>query len=76
MQDLTADERKAINSLQRLADRWPDSLWLFSASGSLCVMRKGKDGEHVLTGDGPGGGVDPDYLVDTIEGISNDGGDW
>ena len=41
-------------------------------SGSLCVMKKGPDGNCVMT---PGGGVDQNYLVDSIY-ISNDGGDW
>ncbi len=65
-------EAKAITALKRVAERWPDSLWLFSASGTLCVMRKGPDGEHVMR---KGAGVDPDYEVATID-IENSGGDW
>jgi len=68
----TPEEAKAIRSLQRLARKWPPSLWLFSASGSLCVMKCGPDGEHLKT---HLGGVDPDASLATID-ISNDGGDW
>lgn len=68
----TLEEMKAIRSLRRLAKRWPKSLWLFSASGSLCVMRALPDGgsAHVS-----GSGVDPTFVLDTID-IPNDGGDW
>lgn len=69
---LKPDERRAINSLKRLAKRWPDSLWLFSASGSLCVMKLDVDGERYRT---PDGGMEPAACVATI-GIPNDGGDW
>jgi len=69
--DLTKEEEKAIKSLQRVAAKWPNSLWLFSASGSLMVM-KNKDGGAAKTNSG---GVDPDYIVGTID-IDNDGGDW
>lgn len=75
--DITKEEQKAINSFKRLSKNWPKSLWLFSASGTLTVMKK-KDGKRVMTtdsGNAVGGGVDPDYIVDTIK-IENDGGDW
>jgi len=65
-------EAKAIAALKRLAKRWPKTLWLFSASGTLCVMRCGEYGEHVHTN---GGGIDQNYIVDDID-IPNDGGDW
>lgn len=68
----TPEEQKAIRTLQRLAKTWPKRLWLFSASGSLCVMRARQDGDHYRT---PSGGVDPDYVITTIR-IPNDGGDW
>jgi hypothetical protein len=69
----TREERRAIDALKKVARDWPKSLWLFSASGSLCVMRKGANGERMHT---RGGGVDPDYEIDEIHGIENDGGDW
>lgn len=68
----TPEERRAIASLKRLAKRWPKSLWLFSTSGSLHVMRRGPDGGHAHKSHG---GVDPDYVLATID-IPNDGGDW
>jgi len=69
---LTKDEQSAINKLKRLSKSWPKSLWLFSASGTLCVMLAGKDGGPVMDSQGC---VDADYHVDTIY-IKNDGGDW
>lgn len=70
--DLNRKERNAINSLKRLARRWPDSLWLFSASGTLHIMRTDELGRQVhLANDG----VDPKYCVETVN-IENDGGDW
>lgn len=66
------EERKAIASLKRLAKKWPESLWLFSASGSLCVMKALPDGGRAHTNDG---GFHPDFCLDKIN-ISNDGGDW
>ena len=68
----TLEEQKAIDALKRLAKKWPSSLWLFSASGTLHVMRKGSDDEHVVLRHG---GVDPDYSLATVK-IENDGGDW
>lgn len=70
--ELTKKEQNAINTLKRLGKRWPESLWLFSASGTLCVMRK-KDGARVEL---PNWGVDQEFVVTTIPGIENDGGDW
>ena len=85
---LTAQEKAAIRYLKRLAARWPKSLWLFSGSGSLNVMKCGEDGERVYTGSDPGrhwqvrhdeageqGGVNREYVVAVID-IPNDGGDW
>ena len=69
--ELTADEKRAITALKRVAARWPKTLWLF-CNGNMRVMRNGPDGEHVKRG---GDGLDPDYIVDTID-IPNDGGDW
>lgn len=72
MIDLTKEEAKAINGLKRLAKKWPESLWLYSASGTLHVMKKGEDGHAAIL---PTGGVDPDYAVTSVR-IENDGGDW
>jgi hypothetical protein len=70
--ELSADEVRAVKRLRKLAKEWPDTLWLFSASGILNVMRKGADGEQAHL---KGSGVNPDFIVDVID-IPNDGGDW
>ena len=70
--DLTKEEKSAIRRLKRLAKDWPDTLWLFSASGSLYVMKSGENREHVET---ENGSMDADYEVEIID-IENDGGDW
>lgn len=67
---LTPEEKRAIATLKRLAKKWPDSLWLYSAGGTLNIMRK-IDGKRAFCGASP----DSDTIVDTIE-IENDGGDW
>ena len=70
--DLTKEEASAIDTLQRLGKRWPKSLWLFSASGSLYVMRKEADGGRHA----PKVNRDSDFIAATIMGIENDGGDF
>lgn len=70
--ELTQEERRAISALKRLAKKWPRTLWLFSASGTLNVMRTGEDGGHVILATE---GIDPDYSITTID-IPNSGGDW
>lgn len=69
--DLTKEEKRAISALRKLAQSWPDSLWLFSAAGELWVMRK-KDGERAFN---EFGGVDQEYAIVELD-IENDGGDW
>lgn len=69
--EMTSAERKAVEALHKIAKQWPKSLWLFSASGSLCVTQK-RGGKRMET---LGGGYDEDYEVATIS-IENDGGDW
>lgn len=81
MEELTKEEKSAIASLKRVARKWPNSLWLFSASGSLNVMKKHADGEKAVHGDntplkyGCYAGMDQEYVIDSID-IENDGGDW
>jgi hypothetical protein len=70
--ELTEEEKKAIAALKRVAKKWPKSLWLFSASGTLWVMRCGLTGEAM---ERCTGSVDPAYCITNIA-ISNDGGDW
>lgn len=68
---LTAQERRCISALERLEKDWPDTLWIFAASGTLCVMKNRQDWRAYL----PHGGVDPDYEVASSK-IPCDGGDW
>lgn len=70
--ELTPAEKRAIQSLKRLAKKWPKSLWLFSASGTLCVMRYGPGGQQMTTNTD---GMDPNFQVESVD-IPNDGGDW
>lgn len=73
---LTREEELAIRALKRLAKRWPKSLWLFSASGSLNVMRVGADGKRRYLPDSHAHDrVNPRASVCVID-IPNDGGDW
>lgn len=68
---LTRQERNAIRTLKRLETTWPQSLWLFSASGSLHVMKKDANGKIPMDGEG----ISPEFVVATLD-IENDGGDW
>ena len=43
--ELTKEERNGINTLERLAKRWPKSLWLFVGEGTLSVQKLDDDGE-------------------------------
>lgn len=58
--ELTLEEQKAIASMQRLAKKWPNTLQLFSWSGSLNIL-KDNGSEKCVVGH--------------ISGIRNDGGD-
>lgn len=76
---LTTEEKTAIKALQRLAKKWPKSLWLYSAAGSLHVMRRREDGAPAGTTfkarGSDYGGVAPEFIAATIK-IANDCGDW
>jgi hypothetical protein len=74
--DITKEEKQAIDALKKLAKKWPKTLWLFACGGNLLsVMRTDERGRMVTT-EKTKGGFDPDYRVDIITGIHNDGGDW
>lgn len=60
--DLTPEEARAIKSLKRLAKTWPHSLKLFSWSGTLVIMDSEMENGN-------------EAVLDTINGIPNDGGD-
>lgn len=64
--DLTPAEKKAIDALKRLDKIWPDTLRLFSWSGTLVIEdTEGSDGDGRIA---TIGGL---YFA----GISNEGGD-
>lgn len=67
---LTDDEERAVAALEKVAEIWPKSLWLFSAVGNLCVMKKSL-GVRAMMGEG----VDRRWCACVID-IENDGGDW
>lgn len=59
---LDRQEAAAIDELQELANKWPDTLFLFSWSGSLVAVRQ-DDGEVVAHIHGiPNDGGDPDSI--------------
>jgi hypothetical protein len=58
---LTTEEAIAIRSLQRLAKKWPQSLRLFSHSGTLLATKANSHGIQAT--------------VTYVEGIPSDGGD-
>jgi len=68
---LTEEEEKAIASFKRLAKKWPKSLWLYAASGTMCVMKKDEEDRQAMDGEE----VDAGYNVTHID-IECDGGDW
>ena len=70
--ELTDEEKKAIRAFKRLEKIWPDSLCLFSGSGTLAILKTDENGGQIMD---KRGCVDQDYIVTTIN-ISNDGGDW
>lgn len=83
MDDLTKEEAAAVRALHRLAKKWPKSLWLFSAAGTLYVMKRDANGNRVTKPDVHWMGrgehssevVDDKASVATIN-IPNDGGDF
>lgn len=77
--ELTTTEINLIKSLQRVAKKWNESnhrLWLFSASGDLCVMMEHDDETNPSPLMGSNEGVNQDNFITSIDGIRNDGGDW
>lgn len=68
---MSAEEWLAIRALRALARRWPATLTLISVDGGLHVIRTGDPRyghEH--------GSVRAEAVIETIEGIPNDGGGW
>lgn len=72
MDDLTREEQNAVRCLQRLAKRWPKSLWIYVGDGSFCVMRRAPEGELDHNSQGS---VRQDLVVAKMP-IPADGGGW
>ena len=64
--------RRLVRRLRQIERDWPEGYWLFSASGSLHLMREKPEGRAT----GARGGMDQTDIVETFSGIPNDGGDW
>lgn len=58
--------------LQRTLNDMPKGYWLYSACGTLHIMRCDEDGRHMFKGTG----IDPDSVVATMDHVDIDGGDW
>lgn len=63
-EELTITERRALVRLRKLAKGWPKTLSLFSNNGSLEIHKNGS-GEPYTN----------DTYVESVYGITNDGGD-
>lgn len=64
-------EEQAIAALNRIVKRWPQSLWLWAASGSLHIMKCNPDGSRQETRTGGYADASVGYVS-----IPCDGGDW
>ena len=73
--ELTKEEKRAIAALNRLAKRWPSTLWIFANGGGASVLKKSPDGDQVTL---PHGGFDQGHIVATIPSkqMLIEGGDW
>jgi hypothetical protein len=68
---VTEQEARAIQSLHRLAERWPQTLKLVSMGGSLYVVHANDARFH-----DEDSRIRGEAVLDSIDGIPNDGGDW
>lgn len=67
-------EKQLVRALKRLEKMWDNKThWIFSANGSLWLMRKDENGKRVVASNG---GMDSRYCVQSFNKIENDGGDW
>jgi hypothetical protein len=71
----TKSQAAWFNKLKKLLDDAPDGVWLYLASGTLCMMAKGRNGERVHDSTF---GVDQEFVLDqhTSPKVVMDGGDW
>jgi len=69
MENLTKEERNAMNSLKRLVKRWPKSLEFFSNNGRLEIRRSGWFEVEEWTPE-----LIDEYLICTISDIPHNSG--
>lgn len=69
MTELNEEERKAVASLKRLANKWPNTLWLLTNGQGLCILKADESGRPIMTENGD---YDQDYTVACID-IHSDG---
>jgi hypothetical protein len=69
--DLTNEETRVIRDLNRLAKRWPRTLWVFCGAG-FTVLKCKPDGSRAMNSEGS---VDQRYIVASFP-IPSDGGDY
>ena len=79
MKDIDPDDppkevKNWIRRLKRCLKDHPEGIWLYAASGNLCVMAY-KDGDRMLNSSG---GMDGDFVIDSVSprDFDIDGGDW
>jgi len=56
---------------KKVCEKCPPKLWLFSASGLLCVMKTPDDEKKMNNSRS----VNPENIITTVN-TTNDGGDW
>lgn len=66
-------EKQIINLLDKLDKGWNKNYELYSACGTLNLIRKNEDGEVSMT---KANGVDANAIIKSWHNIDNDGGDW
>ena len=69
--ELTKEEVTAIRRLKSVAKIWPDTLTLYSFNSSLVVFTTE---DFARVADGGDGIAFDDAIVDSVNGIPNDGG--
>lgn len=69
--ELTPEEERWVRRLRRVIADMPPDVWLF-ADRDLHVMRRGENGEHVMT---LSGGVDQEWVLAGIL-EACEGGGW
>lgn len=75
MKKITKKQHKLIARLQRLADSWDKSLYLYVGDGTLHIIKKNADG---TIPEAENGGVDQCFIVGSIYSskFDIDGGGW